>query len=576
MNELKELLNIVGLLDCITEYSPLQNEEADADSPYLLSGQRILTLAREKKRRTHIKTQNLTVRLCDLNYPRLDSNPNVAKKQLRSFIEKFIKKNFKTIDEKECSMIGDIPFLCKWSGLISLGTLQIEENNYNRHLAQEVSRSKTILTLRFAKQSFCLPASPHKRFSNSKYYFKSLPHQTIEIVHIEKAVHDLFIMHWLNSLLSDSAFDSETESVLKDLLRDYTIPLCNNNWLAQGLPDWFIIFLEDNGYQKEGGRYIRHHTKEMHPDKVLSFKDFSTLEEYLRIVEFTYGRREVQLEELLNNSATYIDPPYYLWSYAYETLRYYVKDVQNRREEQHYRKKMEGMVARAYTTKRNIPAHILREMKTSKLNKYFGFVEYDEDVDLALVNAVIEEFEKLNRIYFHGLQCKDIAMRFRKLGRHKALGLYYPFLNTMVVDFRSPSSFVHEYFHMLDDILGDVSLKSGFYRIADRYQFVLSSAVKKEEAKGNMIFSKHGKYNLNYYLQKCEIFARCGEIHLFRNLHVVSSLLKHEDTHSFAYPDDDELNHLIKEYYDALLNQLGDANNVGGKGNEETLYIADH
>lgn len=576
MNELKELLNIVGLLDQITEYSLLHEHETQDSSPYLLAGQRILTLAREKKRRVPVKTQNLTVRLCDLNYSSLDPNPDLAKNQLRTYIQKFIKKNFRTIAEKECSTIGDIPFLRNWSSLYPSNHLEIENNSFNKHLAQEVSRSKTILTLKFNEKSFCLPASPRKRFGNNEYYFKSQPKQTIRIIHIERVLTEVFIMHWLNTLLLDASIDTETDAILKELVRNYTKPLCGGLWAAEGLPDWFIRFLEDNGYQKEDDRYILCSANEITSKTEFSLKDFEGYEAILRIVSFAYGGIGVQFEELFRDSGVFVDPPYYLWDYAYETLRYFVKDIQNRREEQHYRKKLEGMVARAYTTKRNIPAHILQEMKISKLNQYFGIVEYDEDVDLSLVNAVIEEFIKLNRIYFHGFQCKDTAMRFRKLGRHKALGLYYPFLNTMVVDFRSPSSFVHEYFHMLDDVLGDVSLKSGFFRIADRYQFILSDYVKKEEEKGNILFSKHSKYNLNYYLQKCEIFARCGEIHLFRNLHVVSSLLKHEDTHSFAYPDDKELNHLIEEYYTPLLDQLGSKKVMGGEHNEEALYITDH
>ena len=51
---------------------------------------------------------------------------------------------------------------------------------------------------------------------------------------------------------------------------------------------------------------------------------------------------------------------------------------------------------------------------------------------------------------------------------------------------------------------------------------------------------------------------RCGEIYLFRNLHIVSSLLKPEETKYFAYPDDDILNQYIDEYYTSLFNYLKD------------------
>lgn len=460
--------------------------------------------------------------------------------------------------------------------MISSSLLNIESRSFDRHLAQEVSRSKTILALHHRDNTLCLPASPHKRFSDSEYHFRKMPEQTIHIMHIEKALSELFIMYWLNSLLTDAKFDFEIKSVLKELVNDYVKPLCRNNWHIKGLPDWFVEFLEDHGYQRENTIYSRDYSDDNTHTDITSFHDCKEMIPFIRIIAFAYGGKEIELNELFDSSSPYIEPPYHLWNYAYETLRYFVKDIQNGREEQHFRKKLDGMVARAYTTKRNIPPHILQEMKSSKLNQYFGFVEYDEDIDLTLVNAVIEEFIKLNRIYFHGFQSKDTAMRFRKLGRHKALGLYYPSLSTMVVDFRSPSSFVHEYFHMLDDILGNISLKSDFFRIVDRYQLVMTETVKKEEENGNLLLSKHSKYNLNYYLQKCEIFARCGEIHLFRNLHVVSSLLKHEDTHSFAYPDDEKLNVLIEEYYSTLLNQLSNRNMSGGEAYETALHIADH
>lgn len=233
------------------------------------------------------------------------------------------------------------------------------------------------------------------------------------------------------------------------------------------------------------------------------------------------------------------------------------------------------MVARAYMTKRNIPQHVLKEMQCSELNKYFGFIEFDEEVDLKSVDLVTKEFQKLNHQIFHDFKNHNVALRFRKLGRHHASGLYYPSINTMVVDFRHPDSFIHEYFHMLDDTLGDLSLQCTFDKIALRYQKLLRNAVEEEKKTGMVLLSARGKYGINYYLRKCEIFARCGEIYLFRILHIVSSLLKPEETKSFAYPDDDTLNSLIHHYYSSLLDQLKDIKIDKRKEHYETaLHIA--
>ena len=129
---------------------------------------------------------------------------------------------------------------------------------------------------------------------------------------------------------------------------------------------------------------------------------------------------------------------------------------------------------------------------------------------------------------------------------------------------RHPDSFVHEYFHAIDDNLGNLSQKFAFYKIVDRYSYLLSKTIKESEKNGKQILSKSGKYSLNYYLQRCEIFARCGEIYLFRLLHVESSLLKHADTQSFAYPNDDELNTLIYDYYSFVIKNLGNDCKEGG------------
>ena len=105
-------------------------------------------------------------------------------------------------------------------------------------------------------------------------------------------------------------------------------------------------------------------------------------------------------------------------------------------------------------------------------------------------------------------------------------------------------------------MLGDPSMKCEFDKVALRNQQLLKSSIEKERKAGKEMLLKKGKYNLNYFLRKCEIFAQCGEIHLFRNLHVVSSLLKPEETHYFAYPDDEILNNMIEEYYTNLLNRI--------------------
>lgn len=122
-----------------------------------------------------------------------------------------------------------------------------------------------------------------------------------------------------------------------------------------------------------------------------------------------------------------------------------------------YREQLTRNVATAYMPKRNIPETVLNAMKNTGFLHYFEYVEFDEDVDLLSVNAIEKESIAMNKAYFSGSVFPDVKICFRKLGKHRASGIYYPFLNTLCVDIRSPSSFIHEYFHMIDNQLGDLS-----------------------------------------------------------------------------------------------------------------------
>ena len=100
--------------------------------------------------------------------------------------------------------------------------------------------------------------------------------------------------------------------------------------------------------------------------------------------------------------------------------------------------------------------------------------------------------------------------------------------------------------------------------------------IKEDEAKGIKHFSKSRKYNLKYYLKKCEIFARCGEIYLFRILKVKSSLLKQDSSVLFAYPDDSILNKMIASYYGELITKIKVMQSIKKEEkSEEHIFVAD-
>lgn len=221
------------------------------------------------------------------------------------------------------------------------------------------------------------------------------------------------------------------------------------------------------------------------------------------------------------------------------------------RYENRHRREIGRSIATAYITKKNIPQTIQDAMKRTAFMDYFKFVEFDEDVDLTSVLTIEKEFEVLNHAYFMGKAFKNVTLRFRKLGKHKASGLYYPTLHTLCVDIRYPSSFIHEYFHMIDDQLGDLSLEVSFNAITALYKenFLrqmdqLSDAVKST-------LNGKSKYNIQYFFRRAEIFARCGEIYFTRILKVESSLIKPDL--AYAYPESDALDEAIQAYYETLL-----------------------
>lgn len=577
MAQLEDLLALVGLIEDNLSFSHPSLEQNFNN--YLENGERILSLARKKKKRGVSKSMDLTVRLSDFKYPNLNFSFQKAIIQIENTIKKEIRdklQNAKT--EEYLNQIG-IPFLLQFCPKTSALNISVANVSYESSLAETVTNSQFILKVRLNDIDYYVPTSPKKRFSDNEYYFKRNKSRTIHIFHADKLFYQLFIVRWLHELKSISKFDDTIKNMLRSIISQTTSAFLQYDWDVVGLPNWMSRYLSDNHYELSTNNYYIRTTHSSTQRKLVKFQNIFELQnERFLLIFFFYDENDFSLTKAL---CTYdILPTFYvpqvIIQFALKALHFFVSNIQDTEIEDKHRKKLEGLVARAYTTKRNIPDYILHEMRTSELNDYFGFIEFDEDVDLDLVFSVIEEFKKLNHHIFHDYTNKDIALRFRKLGRHHATGLYYPSISTMVVDFRYPSSFIHEYFHMLDDELGNLSHKYDFSKIVTRYQYLLKKEIEEDKQTQKQIHLS-GKYNLNYYLRKCEIFARCGEIHLFRNLRVISSLLKPEETHYFCYPDDKELNSLINDYYSHILNNLAD-NDMKGKGidHEENLRIADH
>ena len=230
---------------------------------------------------------------------------------------------------------------------------------------------------------------------------------------------------------------------------------------------------------------------------------------------------------------------------------------QTQKQAAEYDERLRKDYAAVWETKKNIPQKVLRAMAESSFNDTFGYVEIDESCDLDKIEELEKEWKAIVGTLGLG-EFKDTALRFRKLGNHKAAGLYFPFLHCLCVDVRYPSSMVHEAFHMMDYHRGKLSERYSFYGIRRRYEECLRTSIEQLPKEDSFRTRMEGKtkYNLAYYLTPTEIFARCGEMYMVRILNVDNSLVKPEK--GLEYPEDEQLDSMIAAYFNAMFSERRD------------------
>lgn len=125
-----------------------------------------------------------------------------------------------------------------------------------------------------------------------------------------------------------------------------------------------------------------------------------------------------------------------------------------------------------------------------------------------------EEFSKVEQDFLAVLDKLPQAkaqpeLKFRRLGKHKAWGIYSPALNILAVDVRHTESFIHEYGHYLDFKHGDevYSEMSTFFPIIKAYEEKLT-----ELAEDSKYAQKLTAKRMSYYLIPTEVFARAFEL----------------------------------------------------------------
>lgn len=122
---------------------------------------------------------------------------------------------------------------------------------------------------------------------------------------------------------------------------------------------------------------------------------------------------------------------------------------------------------------------------------------------------------------------QEPEFKMRKLGKHKATGLYYPHANILAVDVRSTNSFVHEYGHYLDFTYQEnretISVSNAAFReIRSLYEVALCDLIANTDSFEAMAIEK----KMNYFTTPTEVFARAFELWVHFKIDSTTELTK--------------------------------------------------
>ena len=138
-------------------------------------------------------------------------------------------------------------------------------------------------------------------------------------------------------------------------------------------------------------------------------------------------------------------------------------------------------------------------------------------------------------------------LRLRKLGKHRATGVFFPHKNTIAVDIRDSSSFIHEYGHYIDlTVKNNQSLNNEFTSVTKEY----SSALKMPDVMGE------GKRE--YYTTPTEVHSRAFEMYAHERLGINNRLLNPDKFNEFDYKpfkDNPELKEKTFAFFDKVFSK---------------------
>lgn len=368
------------------------------------------------------------------------------------------------------------------------------------------------------------PFSSFKKLVGTIYYYNNLK----KYVNSNKDMSNLILLRYINQQ-GEYISSEHKDLIIKELKELGFQPSTNNK------EDFFL------------DTYSKQYVKKIERGEIYDYFNWESPEQYFNSLDHIFLK--LGNDRYMINSVKYPKLVAHFYNYMYELNKEEENEVKEER-------RISSDYATSYETKKNIPQKVLDEMENSKFLSHFGYVEYDELVDLDKVKIVEKEWEEVNKQIKFPI-VKNHSLRFRRLGKHKAAGLYFYNARAVCIDIRTPSSFIHEILHMIDyTTLPDATLSSlfNFRPIIERYREVTNDKMNKlnDDDPHRKRWNGGGKYNKDYYHNAKEIFARCGEIYIKEILKIDNSLI--DTSNPIIYPVDDKLlMDLIKNYYPTVI-----------------------
>lgn len=497
---------------------------------YLDKGERIISLLKKKATKANFTKETLLDSLGNKKFADKWAFYEALKKVVRKIIH-----NMTNAMRNEDGWFQDFEsssFYCTFSKLYRI---EVEDKgSYAHRLMEYHLTSKTkyneYRVLKFtSKESGSEYFAPIGAELKSTYHLRSrgFTRERVYITLVDAArfLETYYLFDYFVKSRSDILKDDFLVAKWRDDLLNLLLKREKNGIISikkELITEYLKEFLKDNGlcYYADDSR------EEMYAnEELISTLSFLILEEETDYKKFYYW-------------STTLSNVYYDWWQQYS----------QKKEDYNFAKRLYTDYATSYMTKKNYSEKYLKAMAESKFNNFFGYVEIDADCELQKVEELELEFRALAKELCLD-KGEDVSLRFRKLGNHKATGLYYPVLKCLCVDIRCPSSFAHEVGHMLDYENGELSAKYEFHELYEAYKAAVNTALDKASDSEKAVYNGKGKYNMSYYFQKTEVFARCFEMYLLRHRGVSNSLLKPE-LETLPYPDTEKVNDLIKTYFE--------------------------